>query len=272
MRRFALTCCAVLLAALPLATLPLHAQHFSTHPCTGNDNGGDSSFLSRLLGGSDQVCEVRSTTFSLVNGHLNVNGMNGGIDVIGEDRQDIALEARVTARGGSQSDAQSLLHQISIETGATVEAHGPHSAMGHNWSVSYKLLVPHRLAADFHTMNGGLSLNALNGDIQAETTNGGVDFDNLGGNVHLSTVNGGIHAHLSGNTWQGSGLSAKTTNGGISVDAAPNYSAHVVASTVNGGIDVAGQSGTRHHSIDTNIGHGGPTLDFETVNGGVSIR
>lgn len=271
MRRFALTCCAALLAALPFATLPVHAQHFSTQTCTAN-GGGDNGFLSHWFGGNEQVCELRSTTFPLVNGHLNVNGMNGGIEVIGQDRQDISLQARIVAHAGSQSDAQSLLHQISIETGATVEAHGPKSAMGHGWSVSYKLLVPHRLAADFHTMNGGLTLDALNGDIHGETTNGGLNFDNLGGNVHLSTTNGGIHAHLSGNTWQGSGLSAKTTNGGISVDATPNYSAHVVASTVNGGIDVAGQSGSRHHSIDTNIGSGGPTLDFETVNGGVSIR
>jgi hypothetical protein len=267
MRRLALTCAAVLLATLPLA-----AQNFSTHPCSDQNNSSDGGFLSHWFGGNEQACEVRSTTFPLVNGHLNVSGMNGGIEIIGEDRQDVALEARVSAHAGSKSDAESLLHQISIETGATVQAHGPHTSMGISWSVGYKLLVPHRLAGDFHTMNGGLSLTSLSGDIHGETTNGGLDFKYLSGNVQLSTTNGGIHALLSGDRWQGTGLSARTTNGGISVQADHNYSAHVLASTVNGGIDVFGQTGTRHHSVDTNIGSGGPTLDFETTNGGISVR
>ena len=270
MRLYALTCCAALFAA---ATL--HAQSFATHPC--NDNNDDRGSIARFFGGADQACEVRTTTFHLVSGHLNVNSMNGGIEVIGEDRQDIALEARVTARAGSQSEAASLLHEVTIETGGTVEAHGPHPTFGNrSWSVSYKLLVPHHLAANFHTMNGGLSLTALNGAIDGETTNGGLHLENLGGDVHVRTTNGGIHANLDGNTWQGTGLSAKAVNGGVSVSVSHDYSAHLVASTVNGGVSLnvpgANQSGVSRHSIDTNLGSGGPTISFETVNGGVSVQ
>ena len=268
MRLSALTCCAALLAA---ATL--HAQNFSTHPCS--DNSDDRGTIARFFGGAEQACEVRSTTFPLVNGHINVNSMNGGIEVIGEDRQDIALEARVSARAGSQSEAQSILHEITIETGGTVEAHGPHTMGNRNWSVGYKLLVPHHLAAKFHTMNGGLVLSAINGDIDGETTNGGLHIEHLGGNVQVTTTNGGIKADLDGNTWQGSGLHASTTNGGVSVKVPSNYSAHVVANTTNGGTSLnlpnANQSGVHHHSIDTNLGSGGPTISFETTNGGVSI-
>jgi DUF4097 and DUF4098 domain-containing protein YvlB len=269
MRLSALTICAALCAA---ATL--HAQNFATHPC--NNDSDDRGTIARFFGGAEQACEVRTATFPLVNGHINVNSMNGGIEVIGEDRQDIALEARVSARAGSQSEAASLLHEIAIETGGTVEAHGPHTMGNRNWSVGYKLLVPHRLAANFHTMNGGLTLTALNGDIRGETTNGGLHIDHLGGDVHVTTTNGGIKANLDGNTWQGSGLHASTTNGGVSVSVPSNYSAHLVASTVNGGtsLNVPGsnQSGVGRHSIDTNLGSGGPTVSFETVNGGVSVQ
>ena len=52
------------------------------------------------------------------------------------------------------------------------------------------------------------------------------------------------------------------------------YSAHLGASTVNGGVSVAFpitvQGMVRNH-VDTNIGQGGPTLAFETVNGGISV-
>jgi DUF4097 and DUF4098 domain-containing protein YvlB len=268
MRRNALIACAALCTA---ATL--HAQNFATHPCS--DNSDDRGTIARFFGGAEQACEVRTTTFPLAGGHLNVNSMNGGIEVIGEDRQDIALEARVSVRAGSQSEAQSILHEITIETGGTVEAHGPHTMGNRNWSVGYKLLVPHHLAAKFHTMNGGLTLSAINGDIDGETTNGGLHIEHLGGNVQVTTTNGGIKADLDGNTWQGSGLHASTTNGGVSVRVPSNYSAHLVANTTNGGTSLnlpnANQSGVHHHSIDTNLGSGGPTISFETTNGGVSI-
>jgi len=264
MRLSALTTCAAILAVLPLS-----AQSFSTHPCSSDDDH------SHWFGG-EQACEVRTATFPLVNGHINVNSMNGGIEVIGEDRQDVALEARVSAHAGSQAEAESIIKEITIETGATVEAHGPHvSGMNRNWSVGYKLLVPHQLAGKFHTMNGGLALTSIHGDIQADTTNGGLHIQNLGGNVNVSTTNGGIKANLEGPTWQGSGLTASTTNGGVSVKLPSNYSAHLVANTTNGGTSLnlpnANQDGVHRHNIDTNLGSGGPTISFETTNGGVSI-
>ena len=269
MRLHTLVACAALCAATML-----HAQSFATHPC--DNNNGDHSLITRFFGGSEQACEIRSTSFPLVGGHhLNVNSQNGSIEVIGEDRQDVALEARVSARAGSQSEAESMLKEITIETGATVEAHGPHTFGNHNWSVGYKLLVPRQLAGKFHTMNGGLELSGIHGDIQGETTNGGLHIENLGGNVNVSTTNGGIKANLDGPTWQGSGLTASTTNGGVSVKLPSNYSAHLVASTTNGGTALnlpnANQDGVHRHSIDTNLGSGGPTISFETTNGGVSI-
>jgi DUF4097 and DUF4098 domain-containing protein YvlB len=269
MRRNALTLCAVLLAA----TANLQAQSVSSKPCTNDeDNGG----IAHWLGGSEQACEVRSATLPLDNGRLNIQNLNGSIELIGEDRSDVYLEARVTARAHSQTDAASLLHQVTIQTGGTIEAKGPHTSGSTNWSVSYKLRVPRHLAADLRTMNGSLSLSALDGNIKAETTNGSLKLDQLAGDVHVSTTNGSIKANLAGSTWQGSGLSATTTNGAVSVSVPNPYSAHLVAGTTNGGtsINVPGidQTGGRHREINTTLGSGGPTLTFETTNGGVSIN
>ena len=65
--------------------------------------------------------------------------------------------------------------------------------------------------------------------INADTTNGGLTLDDLGGEVQPRTVNGGLHVKLDGTQWRGGGLFAKSTNGGITVKAPDNYSAHLVA-------------------------------------------
>ena len=271
MRPNTFTLCALLLAT----ATTLHAQTFSTKPCPTNDEESHG-VISHWLGGGDQVCEIRSITLPLVNGRVNVHNTNGSIEIVGSDRSDVYLEAHVVARSHSPSDAESLLHQVNIETNGTIEAKGPHTSGMTGWSVSYKLSVPRHLAADLYTSNGSLTLAALDGNIKAETTNGGLKLDQLAGDVHVSTTNGGIKANLTGSTWQGSGLSARTTNGGVSVSVPSSYSAHLVASTTNGGTSInvpgADQSGVHRREIDTNLGSGGPTLTFETTNGGVSIN
>jgi hypothetical protein len=269
MRPHTLIACAAL-----AATATLNAQSFTTHPC-GN-NSDDRGALARLFTGAEQACETRSTTFPLVAGHLKVSSQNGGIEVIGEDRPDIALEARVSARANSQSDAAGILHDITIDTGSTVVAHGPKPSTSRNWSVSYKLHVPHHLAAQLETLNGSLALTSIEGSIHGETTNGALTIDHLAGDIQVTTTNGAIHANLDGPTWQGSRLNLSTTNGAVSVALPANYSAHLEASTTNGGISFnhagADSSGVHHHSIDTNLGSGGPTISFETTNGSISIQ
>ena len=269
MRKFVFGCFFVLLFAGTL-----HAQSFTTSPCNKDEgNTNNNSFF----GGHARVCELRSTTLPLVNGQLSVSGKNGGIEVIGEDRQDIALEARVIAQGSNSDDATSIMHQLKIVTTGTIHADGPQmSGLSHaSWSVNYRLRVPRHLTAQLHTENGGIEVSNIEGDIHAETTNGGLTLDGLAGEVHATTVNGGLEVKLGGNQWQGGGLFAKSTNGGVSVKAPNDYSAHLVAETVNGGISVdfpiTVQGKIRNH-IDTNIGQGGATVQFQTVNGGVEIN
>jgi hypothetical protein len=267
MRTFVTACFAVLLAA------PLSAQSFTTAPC--QDKGGDRSWW----GSSDHACELRSATIPMPDGQLKVNGKNGGIEVIGEERRDIALEARVIAQGSDRDDAQSLVRQVKIITNGTIHAEGPESWLPshRSWSVNFKLHVPRKLAeAQFHTENGGINLTNIEGAIHADTTNGGLTLEDLAGDVHVTTVNGGIGVKLAGQQWSGAGLVAKATNGGVHVKAADGYSAHLIAQTVNGGVSVGFPvtvKGTLNRNrIDTNIGQGGATVEFETVNGGVSIQ
>ncbi len=261
-------------AVLLLAAAGMQAQSWSTGSCAGEEGNTHNTWL---LGHTDRACELRSTSLPMVGEQLTVKGKNGGIEVIGEDRSDIRLEARVTAEASSQDEAKALIQQVKILTNGVIHAEGPQSSgwSHHSWSVNYRLHVPRRLSADLHTENGGIELSHLDGVLRAETMNGGLSLNDLAGDVHAITVNGGVSLELSGSRWQGAGLFAQSTNGGISAKAPDHYSAHLVAETVNGGLSVGFpvtvQGEVKNH-IDTNLGNGGPMVQIRTVNGGVSIE
>lgn len=228
--------------------------------------------------GKPHVCQMRQTTFTLPSGHLSVNTTNGGIEVMGEDRSDVELDAKVTAWGPSDAEARDLLNQVAIDTdNGNVRDHGPRSSFldRSGYSVSYKLHVPRHLAGmEVHSMNGGIELSKVDGQLRFSTTNGGVELSALSGDVEGHTVNGGLEIALSGDRWQGEGLHADTTNGGIAMHVPANYSAHLETSTVNGGISigfpVTVQGEIKNH-LDTNLGSGGATIHAQTTNGGVEI-
>jgi hypothetical protein len=260
------------LLAVLLVASHLHAQTFTSGPCEDHEAGESSGWFS----GHQRVCELRRATLPLVGGQLSVSGKNGAIEVIGENRSDIALEARVVAQASTREEAESIARKIEIRTQGAIEAEGP-SAFGfwqRNWSVSYRLRVPLHLAAHLHTENGSLKLSNVDGTITADTTNGSVALNRLAGSVQVRTVNGSLHVTLDGTEWRGAGLSARSTNGSVSVIAPGGYSAHLVAENVNGGMHVGFPitvQGGLGHRIDTNLGQGGATLQFETTNGGVHI-
>jgi hypothetical protein len=269
MRRWAAGCLFTLLLA---ARVP--AQQFTTSPCDGDEGNTNNNWA---FGHEDRFCELRRAIVPLNNGQLSVSAKNGGIEVIGEERQDIALEARVITQASSREDAESLAREVKVVTTGTIHADGPQlwGLFHRSWSVNYRLHVPRHVAAELHTVNGGIQMTNVDGVINADTTNGGLTLDDLGGDVHATTVNGGLSIRLGGNQWRGAGLFVKSTNGGVSVKAPDHYSAHLVAETVNGGVSVGFPitvQGKIGHHIDTNIGQGGATLHFQTVNGGVSIH
>jgi hypothetical protein len=263
--------------------------HAKTTPATvsGATIGNTDGWTIRDCAGTDQdqtnwgwgsherACETRTITIAAP-GKLDVSSMNGGIRVLGEDRTDVKVEARVQAWGDSAQDASGILREVQIQaTDGTIRDKGPNFHWGsRGYGISYTIHAPHQLSAELKTMNGGIGLEHLNGNLKFDTTNGGVDLTDLAGDVRGSTVNGGLDIALSGNRWQGQGLHAETTNGGISLNMPEKYAAHLETGTVNGGIEVnfpvTVQGEIKHH-LDTDLGGGGPTIHAETTNGGVTI-
>src|SRR5271163_2677667 len=248
--------------------------NWTTGVC-GDDEGNTRNHS--WWGHQERVCELRTTTIKLGGQHLAVKSENGGIEVSGEDRSDVVIEARVSAWANSEADARNILKQVSIETsGDSIRDNGPHFHLGSSgYGVNYRLRVPRKLGVDLKSENGGIDIAHLEGQIRFDTTNGGVDLNDLAGDVHGSTVNGGLDIALTGKSWSGQGLNAETTNGGVSLKIPSGYSAHLETGTVNGGISVNFPitiQGDIKNRLSTNLGSGGPTIHAETTNGGVEIN
>src|SRR5580704_18174991 len=105
-----------------LFTVSLPAQTFTTTPCTSDEGNTSNSWFSVH---QVRVCELRSTTLPIVDGRVSLSGENGGIEVIGEERRDTALEARVIVQDASREKAESIEREIKIVTAGTIHAEGP---------------------------------------------------------------------------------------------------------------------------------------------------
>lgn len=225
-----------------------------------------------------RVCEVRQETLPADRDVIAVDGRaNGGITVTGWDRNEILVEARVSAWGRTEVDAEDLMATIEIDYGNTIRAMGPRSQWRRNssWSVSYHISAPYESNLRLESTNGGIHIAEISGNIDFETTNGGVDLYAVSGDVRGRTTNGGVNIELHGDSWDGAGLDVRTTNGGVHITVPDNYSAHLETGTVNGGmridfpITVQGRIG---RSLSTDLGNGGQTIRATTTNGGVEIR
>jgi hypothetical protein len=224
---------------------------------------------------SERFCEVREFT---LDGRSRVAvdaAPNGGIRVEAWDGDEISLRTRVSA-WSRRGDPQELVDRIRIETGGTIAAEGPGTENREGWSVSFRLMVPRSTDLYLESMNGGITIVGVQGNLDFRTMNGGINLADVGGQVHGRTTNGGVNVELQGTEWEGSGLDVQTTNGGVTLEIPEGYRATLQTGTVNGRfhtdlpITVRGQ--LRSNRITTELNGGGPTLRAVTTNGSVQIR
>lgn len=224
----------------------------------------------------DRFCEVREFTLAADRGTVEVDAApNGGIRVEAWDRDEILLLAKVEARADSESEARSLAGEVEVITSGTIRARGPRTRRGDSWYVSYRLHVPRRSDLDLESVNGGIRIAGVEGDIRFRTTNGGIRLSGVAGDVQGSTTNGGVSVELSGDGWEGRGLDVETTNGSVKIAVPEGYSAKLESGTVNGSLrfdfPVTLQGRVRRH-FEVDLGAGGTKLRAVTTNGSVVIE
>jgi len=248
MRSRAVLCSCLLLSACSLARFQAHADRNLTESAQG------------LTG-------------------IECSSHNGDISVVGvRGQQQVAIAARLSARGDSEIDAIANVARLEV---AVVRSNGVLRIEGKvpedfGWrfspSFAFVLEVPAELAATLTSHNGDLAVRGLDGRLVATTHNGRITADTGADALQVRTHNGDVQLDLAGG---GSVAGAVTThNGSIEVDLGQR-AAVVEASTHNGGLSAVrafAQLEQRDNWLCGRTGQGGGRLQLDTHNGSVTIR
>jgi DUF4097 and DUF4098 domain-containing protein YvlB len=157
-----------------------------------------------------------------------------------------------------------------------VEVRAPRFRGASNHEIKWTIKVPKGVSVDLRTVNGGVHLSGLQGDVRARSTNGGiVGSELISSNVEASVTNGGVEINLARAPSDGS-IDLESVNGGVSLSLPRDSKADITARCVNGGISVNGleleMTGEQtKRRLAGKLNGGGTRVSMETVNGGVKI-
>jgi hypothetical protein len=235
--------------------------------CENNGNDGDRA----------RHCEIREQSLP-ASGRIDVDASpNGGVTVKGWLQGSVLVRARVEASGDTQSEADAMASQVSIGgSGGQVRANGPESRRHSWWSVSYEVFVPQTSDVTLKSVNGGITIQDVRGQIRFDVVNGGVHLKRVAGDISGASVNGGVQVELAGAAFDGRQIDVKTQNGGVTLAVPSSYSAHIQAETGMGHIQsdfpitMVGELAPR--KLDFNVGAGGALIHLATTNGGVRVK
>ena len=257
--------------AASTACAPLLAQlHDNTDKQLSCSNNGSDRDRARH-------CEIREMSLPSI-GRLSVDASpNGGVTIKGWLRGDVLVRARVEASGENPGAAANLVSRVQVDaSGGQVRATGPESRNESSWSVGYEIFVPQISDVTLKTINGGLTVSDVRGQIHFDTINGGVNVKRVIGEVSGATINGGINVELADLMPSGRPMELTTHNGGVSISMPSRASARIQAETGMGRIhsDFPMPPSTVENSrrMDFSVGGGGPLIHIKTENGGIQVK
>lgn len=240
-----------------------------------------------LLFSASVLADVKETeefSFEVLEGaRISVENVNGDITVTGGRGDTVHVLAHKQAGSQDYMDKLEVVIDAS-EDYVRIETDHPDSKGGwFNWgndnsgSVTYELTVPAHVDLDaIDTVNGDVTIESVDGEVQAGTVNGTVEVRGVRSDVSLETVNGSIKAVFD-ELGAGQRVNADTVNGKITIYLPAEASARVVAETVNGSIDgddfgLEVEKGFVGRDLDGKIGGGDARVSLDTVNGSIRIK
>ncbi len=219
---------------------------------------------------------------------VEIRGVNGAIEAVASSSSQVRVTA--TKKDGRKGDADDVTIEVVEHAGGVlICAMYPNkpgkrenrcspgdthlSNHDNDTSVKFRVEVPVGINLVVGTVNGGIDVRQLDGDVKASTVNGGVWVES-NGDVQVSTVNGSIVARMGKDLK--SDLSFETVNGSVTVELPAGANAQISASTVTGGMEsdfpLTIQGRFSNRQMNGQIGNGGHVLRLSTVNGAITLR
>lgn len=234
------------------------------------------------LGVGAQAQDEWARTYTLAKGaRFELINVNGRILAEPADGDTVQVTAVRTGKGMSDEAAKEALAKLEMreEVGdnrVRIEVRPPRFSGGSGHEIKWTIKVPKGVAVDLRTVNGGVELTGLDGDVRARSTNGGIKGHRLvATNVDASVTNGGVEIELLNAAETGT-IELESVNGGVSLSLPAESKADISARCVNGGIsvdgldlDVVGEKTRR--KVEGKLNGGGARVSLETTNGGVRI-
>ena len=222
---------------------------------------------------------------------VTVENTNGSLEIASWKNDQVLVEATKVVKALGRGRAEEALERVEIDVshspeGLRIRTRLPRSSSGlTNWilgrhieaRVSYRVKVPPGTPVRALTVNGNISIEAIDGRVDAETTNGQIRISGARASTKATTTNGSIRAEFDQIADIGDS-DFRTTNGGITVSVPRDIACSVSASTVHGAVStdfaiaVASSRGRGSKRLRGDINGGGGRLSLRTVNGSIRLR
>jgi DUF4097 and DUF4098 domain-containing protein YvlB len=235
---------------------------------------------------SDELKEEFHQTYPLsATGRVGLENINGGVQVKVWDRPSVQLDAvkhayRKERLAEAKIEVNSSDDNIHIKTNYpdwNLTFRSGNDRYDNPATVDYTLTIPRTAILDsIELVNGAVDIDGVEGSVKASSINGRVVARSLRGDVKLSTINGPLEATFV-QLNDAKPISLSSVNGSVTLVIPSDSSASVRAGTVHGGISNDFGMRVKHgeyvgHSLDGQIGNGGPRIKLGNVNGAISIN
>ena len=225
-------------------------------------------------------------TYSLSpTGRISLENINGGVQIKVWDRPAVQVDAIKKAYRKDRLD-EAKIQVNATEENIRIKTEYPYENMNFRndhrryenpATVEYSLTVPRKaVLQSIELVNGSIDIDGVEGSVKASSINGRVNARGLMGETRLSTINGPLVATFT-QLDESRPIDLGSINGSVTLVLPSNANALIRAGTVHGGItsDFVGLK-VKHgeyvgHSMDGQIGTGGPRIKLGNVNGGIKV-
>ena len=237
---------------------------------------------------SGKATDTWSRTYTVQpGGRFELINVNGRITAEPTDGKEVIVEGRRTAKARSDEAAKERLAQLEIreEVGGSVvrvESRPPRMSGFGGHEIEWTVKIPKGLIVDLRTVNGGVRMNGLTGELYAKSTNGGIKGTKLiVDKIEASVVNGGVEIELGAPLDATDSIELSSVNGGVTLALPAESKATIAARAVNGGVRVSddlnatreeeSHESERRRRFNGTLNGGGAKVNATTTNGGVRI-
>lgn len=227
-------------------------------------------------------CEIRDIGTAPKPGVIDVEGgVRTGIRITGAARSDMRVRLVIQAQGRDVAEARRLASEVRFDiTRMPLEPSIPdfddRDRRGRRFVFATIVIdAPVESNVTAHTTHAPLDIENVRGRIEVRGEHGPVGLRDVGGDVRARVAHGPLDIHLSGTSWDGTGLDALAQHGPLTLRLPRAYAADLEIGAEHGPMDSEFPltlSRFDRSFMQTKLGAGGPRLRAIASHGPLSLR